>query len=232
MGGLAHAKTIHLAQELPKIYLTEGTVWQVLLLVFSGLLVFCNLSEQAQIMLVLVPKILIFSKAWTWWTTKKFNENWTWIKEVKTADLHFYFLDKCSKVNKYPPPKIFFKYSFHRPIMFNRRNSFHGLHSLELVCLTFKHPGSFTVANYWKKFLLGSFAAGFTPSLTVIKNISFLYKLILLFASHFPSLVGYLAFCWESLRQLLHLVLNMIAFIVKGSYTIYLNFLYFLIKNV
>lgn len=45
-GGLAHAKTTHLAQELPKIYLTEGTVWQALLLVFSALLLFCNLSEQ------------------------------------------------------------------------------------------------------------------------------------------------------------------------------------------
>ncbi|RMC05197.1 hypothetical protein DUI87_18381 [Hirundo rustica rustica] len=46
---LAHAKTTHLAQELPKIYLTEGTVWQALLVVFSALLVFSNLSEQAQI---------------------------------------------------------------------------------------------------------------------------------------------------------------------------------------
>lgn len=54
-GGLAHAKTTHLAQELPKIYLTECTeVWQALLLVFSALLVFCKVSEQAQIMLGLV----------------------------------------------------------------------------------------------------------------------------------------------------------------------------------
>lgn len=53
-GGLAHAKTTHLTQELPKIYLTEGTVWQALLLVFSALLVFRNLSEQAQITLGLV----------------------------------------------------------------------------------------------------------------------------------------------------------------------------------
>jgi len=37
------------------------------------------------------------------------------------------------------------------------------------------------------------------------------------------SVIDYLAFCCES-RQLLHLILNMIAVLVSGNYTIYIKF--------